>query len=103
MIKLIALYKKPEDAEQLDEFNKHYYEIHMPLVLKTPGLLKSELATTKGTPGVDAKYHLVCEMYYENMDTFNAGMASAEGKAAFKDLMSFAKQYVEILIGEVEQ
>lgn len=102
MIKLIALYKKPEDREQLDEFNKHYYEIHMPLVQKTPGLLKSELAIISPAPGLDSKYHLITEMYYEDMDSFNAGMASAEGKAAFKDLMGFAKQYVEMLIGEVK-
>jgi uncharacterized protein (TIGR02118 family) len=103
MIKLIALYKKPADQEQLDEFNKHYFEIHMPLVLKTPGLLKSEVATSTGSPGMDTKYHLICEMYYENMDTFNSGMATPEGKAAFKDLMSFAKRYVEMFTSEVKQ
>ncbi len=103
MIKLIALYRKPEDQDALDEFNKHYFEIHTPLVAKTPGLLKSEVAKISGLPGMDSKYHLICEMYYKDMDSFNAGMASPEGKAAGKDLMSFAKQYVEMLIGEVKE
>ena len=102
MIKLIALYKKPEDAESLEAFNKHYFDIHVPLVDKTPGLLRTEISHIKGLPGMDTKYHLMAEMYYENMDSFNAGMASPEGKAAARDLMSFAKQYVEMIIGEVK-
>jgi len=55
MIKLIALYRKPEEQDALDEFNKHYFEIHMPLVAKTPGLLKSEAAKISGLPGMDSK------------------------------------------------
>lgn len=103
MVKLVALYKKPEDAEALNSFEQHYFEVHMPLVEKTPGLLKSEVSKIKGMPGMDSKYHLMAEMYYADMDSFNAGMASPEGRAAGKDLMGFAKQYVEMLIGEVKE
>jgi hypothetical protein len=41
-------------------------------------------------------------MYYENMDSLNAGMGSPEGKAAGRDLMSFAKDYVEMMFGEMK-
>ena len=102
MIKLIALYKKPAEADAAEAFEKHYFENHMPLVAKTPGLIKSEVCYCKALPGMETKYLLMCEMYYENMDSFNAGMASPEGKAAGKDLMGFAKQYVEMMIGEVK-
>jgi uncharacterized protein (TIGR02118 family) len=102
MVKLVALYKKPVDTEALETFEKHYFDVHMPLVAKTPGLLKSEVAKIKGLPGAENKYYMMTEMYYENMDSFNAAMASPEGKAAAKDLMGFAKQYVEMIIGEVK-
>jgi uncharacterized protein (TIGR02118 family) len=102
MVKLIALYRKPEDAEALEAFEKHYFEIHMPLVEKTPGLLRSEVAKITGLPGMENKYHLMAEMYYEDMDSFNAGMGSPEGRAAAKDLMGFARPYVEMLIGTVK-
>jgi len=36
------------------------------------------------------------------MDSLNEGMASAEGKAAGRDLMSFAKEYVVMMYGEVK-
>ena len=102
MIKLIALYKKPADADATEAFEKHYFENHMPLVAKTPGLLKSEVSYCKALPGMETKYHLMAEMYYNDMDSFNAGMASPEGRAAAKDLMGFAKHYVEMMIGEVK-
>ena len=44
MIKLIALYKKPADADAIEAFEKHYFENHMPLVAKIPGLIKSEVS-----------------------------------------------------------
>lgn len=98
MVKLIALYRKPAD---IDQFEKHYFEVHMPLVAKIPGLLKSEVARLKGLPGQDSKYYMITEMYFENLDSFNAGMASPEGKATGKDLMGFARDYVDMLIGNV--
>ncbi len=102
MVKLVALYKKPANEEAVEAFEKHYFDIHMPLVAKIPGLLKSEVAYCKGLPGMETKYHMMAEMYYENMDSLNAGMASAEGKAAGRDLMSFAKDYVQMMFGDVK-
>jgi uncharacterized protein (TIGR02118 family) len=98
MIKLIALYTKPADIE---DFEKHYFDIHMPLIAKIPGLIKTELARISGLPGLDNKYHLMAEMYFEDMDKLNAGMGSPEGKAAARDLMSFAKDYVSMFYGDI--
>lgn len=99
MVKLIAMYKTPADVE---DFEKHYFEVHMPLIYKMPGLLKTEISRISGMPGQDAKYHIMAEMYFENMDKLNESMASPEGKAAGKDLMSFAKDYVFMMFGEVK-
>lgn len=99
MVKLIALYRNPVNIE---EFEKHYFGTHMPLVEKIPGLLKTELAKLKGFPGQDVKYYMAAEMYFDSLDALNAGMASSEGKAAARNLMSFAKEYVEMYIGNIE-
>jgi uncharacterized protein (TIGR02118 family) len=99
MVKLIALYKTPADAEA---FDKHYNEVHMPLVAKIPGLIKSEVSKLKVLPGTTADFYMMTEMYYENMDSFNAAMGSAEGKASARDLMNFAKGNVEFYLGKVE-
>jgi len=99
MVKLIALYKTPADIEQ---FEKHYFEVHMPLVEKIPGLIKTELSKLSGLPGQESKFYMMAEMYFDNMDRLNEGMASQEGKAAGRDLMSFAKEYVVMMYGEVK-
>lgn len=48
MIKLVAMYKTPADIEM---FEKHYFEKHMPIVEKIPGLLRSEVSKLKILPG----------------------------------------------------
>jgi uncharacterized protein (TIGR02118 family) len=100
MVKLIAIYKTPADVE---DFEKHYFEIHMPLVEKMPGLIKAEVSKITPMPGGENKFHLMAEMYFENMDKLNESMASPEGRAAGKDMMSFAKEYVIMMFGEVQK
>ena len=99
MIKLVALYKTPPD---IADFEKHYFEKHIPLVQKIPGLMKAEVSRLSGLPGQDSKYHLMAEMYFNNMDELNTGMASPEGKATARDLMSFARDYVVMFYAEIE-
>lgn len=98
MVKFVALYKTPQD---IAEFEKHYFDIHIPLVGKIPGLIKTELTRLSGLPGMDNKFYLMAEMYFETMDKLNEGMASPEGRAAGKDLMGFAKDYAILMNGEV--
>ncbi len=99
MVKLVALYKTPADIE---DFESQYFGTHMPLVSKIPGLLKTEVSKLSGLPGQDSKYFMMAEMYFEDMDKLNEGMASAEGKAAARNLMSFAKEYVIMFYGDVK-
>ncbi|GAA0332595.1 hypothetical protein GCM10009087_48500 [Sphingomonas oligophenolica] len=44
-IKLIALYKKPDDEVA---FLQHFHEVHMLLVMKTPHLVKAEIPPGDG-------------------------------------------------------
>jgi uncharacterized protein (TIGR02118 family) len=100
MIKLIALYRTPEDVVA---FDKHYHEVHIPLVKKTPGLRKLEITKITGAPMGESKYHVMAEMYYDSLDAMNAANASPEGKAVVRDLMSFAANIVTVFYGEVQQ
>ncbi|AOH53721.1 EthD family reductase [Peribacillus muralis] len=98
MVKLIALYKQPENKEAFDE---HYFNVHGPITEKIPGLKKMEVTKIVGTPmGKDSEYHILCEMYYEDHDALQKGMRSPEGKASGKDLMGFAGKLVTMMIGE---
>ncbi|MCB0721957.1 MAG: EthD family reductase [Ignavibacteriae bacterium] len=99
MTKLVALYKTPPDKEL---FDKKYFEEHLPLAGKMPGLVRTEVTKLKSL-GADEKYYLQAEMYFDDMDSLNAAMGSPEGKAAASNLMSFAKELVVMMIGEIEE
>ena len=47
MIKLIALYKKPEDV---DAFEQHYNEVHVPLIKKVPYMSNMVAEKVWGAP-----------------------------------------------------
>ncbi|MFN0156828.1 MAG: EthD family reductase [Bacteroidota bacterium] len=99
MIKLIALYRKPADVES---FNKHYDEIHTPLVKKYPNLRKLEITRITGAPIGESKFHVMAEMYWDDKDTMDRSLGSPEGRAVAKDLMSFAADLVVVFFGEVQ-
>lgn len=97
MVKLIALYKEPENKEAFDE---HYFNVHAPLTAKIPGLRKMEVTKIVGSPMGDSEYYLLCEMYYDDHDALKAAMKTPESKASGKDLMGFAGKLVTMMIGE---
>ena len=100
MVNLIALYRKPADVES---FDKHYFDIHAPLVRKMPGLRKLEVTKINGAPIGETPYHLVAEMHFDSVDAMNAANASPEGKAVVKDLMSFAASVITLFFGEIKE
>ncbi|MCH1626299.1 EthD family reductase [Fredinandcohnia quinoae] len=98
MVKLIALYKHPEDKEA---FNEHYFNTHAPITAKIPGLRKMEVTKILGSPmGGEGEYYLMCEMYYDSHKALQAAMRTDEGKASGKDVMSFAGDIITLMIGE---
>lgn len=98
MVKLVALYRTPDDVAA---FDKHYDEVHTPLVRKYPGLRSLEVTRVTGAPIGDSKYHLLAELSWDDRATMDAALASPEGKAVARDLMSFAAQYAIVFFGEV--
>lgn len=87
MIKYIALYKRPADAEDFDE---KYFGSHLPLIDKTPGLLRQEIAHVTRTyvPGFlgDAEPYLIAELYFESEAAMKAAFKSPEWQAGGANL-----------------
>lgn len=96
-VKLLALYKMPDDVAAFDE---HYFQTHVPLAEKMPGLIKVEYNKITGSPMGKAKYHLLAELTFESQEALNTSMASPEGKATAKDLMGFAGNLVNLMFAE---
>lgn len=97
MVKLVALYHKPANV---DAFEQHYAQIHIPLVERIPGILKTEWTRFLASPQGEAPYYMMYEMYFDSMESYTIAMKSEENKAAGQDLMSFAKDLVTLMIAE---
>ena len=100
MYKLIATYKTPKD---IAAFEKHYREVHLPLVKKVPGLAKTVLNRGIAPPwGGDPAFYLMVEMHFADEATYIAAMNSAENRAAGKDIRTFAADLVTLATAKVD-
>lgn len=98
MVKVLALYKKPKDAA---EFDRKYNEEHLPLALKMPGLRKLEINKVTESPMGEPDVFMVAELSFDTMEAAKTAMSSPEGKAAGKNIMSFAGDIVHLVYAEV--
>lgn len=87
MIKYVALYKRPADAEA---FDKAYFESHKPLIDKVPGLVRQEIAKVSRTfvPNFleGNEPYLIAELYFESKEAMKAAFSSAEWQASGANL-----------------
>jgi uncharacterized protein (TIGR02118 family) len=99
MIKLTVLYGTPTDPAAFDTY---YHATHLPLAEKIPGLRRTELARVTGTPdGSASPYHLMAELYFDDLAALQAGMGAAEGQAAAGDIPNFATGGATLVVSEV--
>lgn len=97
MIKLVALYRTPPDPAP---FDTHFNDIHLPLLRQLPGILSLDILRVTGAPIGESTYHVLVEAGFESRKAMDAALASREGKAVARDLMSFAADLVTIFHGE---
>jgi uncharacterized protein (TIGR02118 family) len=98
MARLLAMYKTPRDP---GAFDKYYFEKHVPIAKKIPGLRKYEVSKgAVATPAGASNYHLVAILHFDDVAAIQAAFASAEGQAAVDDLQNFASGGADILLFE---
>ena len=88
MARLMVLYRTPKDAAA---FDKYYFETHVPIAQKLPGLKKYEVSQgTVGSPAGDSGVHRIAILHFEDMAAIQAAFASPQGQAAVADVQVFA-------------
>jgi uncharacterized protein (TIGR02118 family) len=88
MAKMVVIYKTPAN---IAAFDKHYYEIHVPLAKRLPGLRKYEVSRGPiATPAGPADVHLIATLHFDDLTAIKKAFASAEGQAAGADRRIFA-------------
>jgi len=101
LAKLLALYNVPEADREL--FDKQYFETHVPLARRMPGLRGIEICKTpKNLMGGQSPYYMIATLAFDDMAALKAALASPEGQEAGNNIMSFASNYITMLSSEVE-
>ncbi len=98
MSKLIALFKQPADPTAFDQA---YFNTHLPLIAKVPGLNKTVI--TRFTRTLQGEgFYLMTEMVFDDREALKTGMKSPEMAAAGANLNTFAAGLVTLMFAEEE-
>jgi uncharacterized protein (TIGR02118 family) len=96
MARMVVTYRMPKDTAA---FDKHYFEVHVPMAKTIPGLRKYEIS--KGpvvTPAGLSDYYLIAILHFDDMAAIKAAFTSPEGQAAAADAATFAADRGEMLL-----
>jgi uncharacterized protein (TIGR02118 family) len=98
---LVVMYKTPKDTAA---FDKHYFDKHVPIAKKLPGLRK--FAVSRGpvaTPAGPSAFHLIATLTFDNLAAIQSAFASPEGRAAAADVQSFATGGADMILYDTRE
>ena len=96
MARLVVMYKTPK---QVGAFGKHYFETHVPIAKRIPGLRKYEVSQGPVvTPAGPSGFHLIATLHFDDLAAIQRAFASAEGQAAAADVQTFATGGADMLL-----
>jgi len=83
MAKMTVIYKTPKD---IDFFERHYFDVHVPLAKQLPGLIKYEIndGPIVSTTG-DAEPYRIANLYFESLEAMMVAFRSDIGQQCAAD------------------
>ena len=101
MAQLVVMYKTPKDTAA---FDKHYFEKHIPIAKKIPGLRKYEVNQGPvASPAGPSGLHLIAILTFDNLAAVKAAFASPEGQATAADVPTFASGGVDMIFFDTSE
>lgn len=95
MASLVVLYHTPRDTAA---FDKYYFETHVAIARKLPGLRKYEVSRGPvNTPAGSSPYQLIATLYFDDVPAIQRALASPEFQPAVDDVQKFATGGADIL------
>jgi uncharacterized protein (TIGR02118 family) len=88
MARMVVIYKLPKDV---DAFERHYFEKHVPLAKKLPGIRKYEVSRgpiVSATGASDA--YMIATLFFDDLAAIRSAFASEIGQACAADRCEFA-------------
>ncbi|MEH7237795.1 EthD family reductase [Bacillus sp. JJ1562] len=79
---MIIMYEKPKDIKA---FDKHYFEVHVPLGRKIPNIVKDSVHRVIDSQNTNLNLYLITVLEFENMEKLTEAFASSEAREAEAD------------------
>lgn len=98
--KILVLFGKPTDPQL---FDKQYWEEHVPMAKKMPGLKKFTVHKIVPPPGRDPPYYQIVEMEFDNMDALKRATKSPESQESTKHASKIATGGMTFLYAESKE
>jgi len=98
MKQVVVVYGTPADTQA---FERHYREVHVPLVKQMPNLAKFEASITS-TATAQKDWHAIAVLSFRNQEEMDASLSSHAGVAAVEDVSNFASGGCQISTCEFE-
>jgi uncharacterized protein (TIGR02118 family) len=83
MVRFMVLYQTPNDVEA---FEKHYFEVHVPLSKQLPGLRRYTVSRNPAPVRGPGPYYMVAELDWYDMDSLRRDFASPLGQEIARDV-----------------
>ena len=99
MAQATVLYNTPADTAA---FDKYYYETHVPIAKKIPGLRGYTVSTGPVQALAGTAPYLVAILQFDSMSEIATALSSPEGQATAADLANFATGGVTILLHDTK-
>jgi uncharacterized protein (TIGR02118 family) len=101
MVRFIVIWKNtPTDIEA---FERHYREVHIPLARRLPGLRRYTLSRNAAAVRGGGPPYLMAELDWDDLDALKRAFESPVGQATAEDVASLAREtQVRSMIYELE-
>src|SRR5437763_9632382 len=101
MARLVVMYRTPKDPAA---FDRYYFETHVPIAKKIPGLERYEVSRgAVATPVGASPYHLIAILHFKDLATIHDAFASTVGQAAAADVRTFATGGAEMYLFDSDE
>jgi uncharacterized protein (TIGR02118 family) len=82
VVRFLVLYQRPLDVAA---FDRHYYEVHVPLAKKLPGLRSYTVSRSPSAVRGPEPHYLVAELDWDDMASLQRDFASPLGQEVARD------------------
>ena len=102
MVIMTVIYQTPRDIES---FEKHYFDVHIPLAKQLPGLIKYELNDGKIKSTTGHSSYRIANLYFETIESMKNAFSSNIGQQCASDrkILAPSNKDVQIYLYETKE